>query len=166
MALFETAPTGARMIVPALLAAAAAGGGYGAASTFVAVIQLKALALAFIALALFGLFSLIGRNVLMNLIVGLIGGAAAVLALWFGWYWMEFGQKAAMGFLTSGPYGMYKTLVNLSANYVYTMDDSTSDMGSMMTQLIWGGETALFGLSPVAGALMARRRARRVEGTT
>jgi hypothetical protein len=161
MAIFESAPTGPKMIVPALLGAAAGGAGYGVLSTWMDVIQLKGFILLLIAILVFGLFTLTGRNFVLNLVIGLIGGVVAVSALWFGWYWVEFGQDAAVEFITSGPWGIYKNLTILSRNYVYTMDNSTSDMGATMTQMIWAGETALFFAAPVVGALVARRRALR-----
>lgn len=150
------------MIAPALLFAAVSGGGYGAVSSVVPLIKLKVVLILGIVVFVFALFSLTGRNVLVNLVVGLLGGLIAVASLWFGWYWVEFGQGAAMEFITSGPYGIYKNLMILSQNYVYAMEGSTSDNGSTMTQVIWGGETALFFLTPVVGSLSARSRAMRV----
>jgi hypothetical protein len=150
------------MIGPALLFAAASGGGYGALSSVLPLIKIKAFIIIGIVVVVFALFSLTGRNFLVSLIVGLLGGMIAVGTLWFGWYWVEFGQDAAIKFITSGPYGIYKNLLILSQTYVYSMEGSTSDNGSTMTQVIWGGETALFFLTPVAGSLFARTRALRV----
>lgn len=163
MGAFDNAGTGPKMILPALLAAGAGGGGYGALSSVLPLIKIKAFILIGIVVVVFALFSLTGRNFFVSLIVGLLGGLIAVGTLWFGWYRVEFGQDAAIEFITSGPHGIYKNLTILSQTYVYSVSTggSTTDNGTMMTQIIWGGETALFFLTPVLGSLFARTRALR-----
>lgn len=161
MPAFDTATIGPKMILPALLAAAAGGAAYGVASSYVPYIKLKVFMIMAVTILTFALFSLIGRNVFLNRIIGLLGGVIAILAFWFGWYWIEFRQDAALEFINSGPWGVYKPLMRLSQTYVYITGDFGGDNGTMMTQIIWGGETALFFLTPVLGSLFARTRALR-----
>lgn len=107
------------------------------------------------------LFSYIKSPLAARVVVGIVAGVCAVVALWFGWYWSQFGLDSAMSIAQAGPSDIYKRMYSLSFQYVYAVGDAGSEVGTgrWMTLAIWGGETVLVLFAPIFGAFQNRQAA-------
>ena len=132
--------------------------GYGALSAVVPLIVLKCL-LVVLGMAIgFSTFRELGPKLWLTVPAGVLCGAGAAVLIWAGWFWVEQGQAAALDFVTAGPRGMFKriTIMAQDSTYTFSRRGSSTVVGPMMLAFLWWGQTLVFGLAPVAGALAGR----------